>query len=138
MRLTIWGCRGSRRAGRRTPSATAATPRASRSCSPTARCSILDAGTGIRPLGLELARGSRRIHICSRTCTSTTSRASGSSRRSGAETELHIWGPPSPVPSLEERIARYFSPPLFPVDLPTFPPVTATTSRDEPCQLGGA
>jgi ribonuclease BN (tRNA processing enzyme) len=32
-------------------------------------------------------------------------------------TELHIWGPASPVASLEERIATYFSPPLFPLTM---------------------
>jgi hypothetical protein len=37
------------------------------------------------------------------------------------ETELHIWGPPSPVASLAERIARYFSPPLFPLQLSEVP-----------------
>ena len=38
-----------------------------------------------------------------------------------AETELHIWGPSSPVASLEARLATYFSPPLFPVDLSEVP-----------------
>ena len=37
------------------------------------------------------------------------------------QTELHIWGPASPVASLEERIATYFSPPLFPVHLSEVP-----------------
>jgi Beta-lactamase superfamily domain len=37
------------------------------------------------------------------------------------ERELHIWGPPSPVAGLAERIARYFSPPLFPVQLSEVP-----------------
>jgi ribonuclease BN (tRNA processing enzyme) len=37
------------------------------------------------------------------------------------ETELHIWGPASPVASLEQRIATYFSPPLFPVHLSEVP-----------------
>jgi phosphoribosyl 1,2-cyclic phosphodiesterase len=35
--------------------------------------------------------------------------------------EIHIWGPPSPVHSLQERISRSFSPPLFPVDLADIP-----------------
>jgi ribonuclease BN (tRNA processing enzyme) len=38
-----------------------------------------------------------------------------------SETELHIWGPASPVASLEQRIATYFSPPLFPVHLSEVP-----------------
>jgi ribonuclease BN (tRNA processing enzyme) len=37
------------------------------------------------------------------------------------ESEIHIWGPPSPVASLRERIARAFSPPLFPVQLSDVP-----------------
>ena len=37
------------------------------------------------------------------------------------QTELHIWGPASPVASLEQRIATYFSPPLFPVHLSEVP-----------------
>jgi ribonuclease BN (tRNA processing enzyme) len=33
------------------------------------------------------------------------------------ETEIDVWGPPSAVRSLEQRITRYFSPPLFPMQL---------------------
>ena len=32
-----------------------------------------------------------------------------------------MWGPPSPVVTLRERIARSFSPPLFPIDLRRVP-----------------
>lgn len=32
-------------------------------------------------------------------------------------TEVHVWGPPSVTMSLEVRLARYLSPPLFPVNL---------------------
>jgi hypothetical protein len=38
-----------------------------------------------------------------------------------AEQEIHFWGPPSPVRGLSERIARYFSPPLFPLQLSEVP-----------------
>jgi ribonuclease BN (tRNA processing enzyme) len=38
--------------------------------------------------------------------------------------EIHIWGPPSPTLDLRTRLARYLSPPLFPVRL-----------RDLPCRL---
>ena len=34
-----------------------------------------------------------------------------------AATEIDVWGPPSAVRSLQQRIARYFSPPLFPMQL---------------------
>jgi ribonuclease BN (tRNA processing enzyme) len=33
------------------------------------------------------------------------------------ETEIDVWGPPSAVRSLQQRIARYLSPPLFPMQL---------------------
>ena len=58
----------------------------------------------------------------SRTCTSITCRGSGSSARcSSPELDVHIWGPPSPVQTLAERIAIYLSPPLFPVRLADVP-----------------
>jgi phosphoribosyl 1,2-cyclic phosphodiesterase len=37
------------------------------------------------------------------------------------DTELHVWGPASPVASLDERVSMYFSPPLFPVYLSEVP-----------------
>ena len=38
-----------------------------------------------------------------------------------AQCELHIWGPPSPLHSLEERVRRAFSPPLFPIEIADTP-----------------
>ena len=35
--------------------------------------------------------------------------------------ELHIWGPSSPLHTLEERISRYLSPPLFPLKVADSP-----------------
>ena len=35
--------------------------------------------------------------------------------------ELHVWGPPSPLRSLQDRIATLMSPPLFPVHLADVP-----------------
>jgi phosphoribosyl 1,2-cyclic phosphodiesterase len=100
---------------------------------------ILDAGTGIRTLGLELSPSSR-IHIllthlhldhiqglmffppCFR-----------------AESEIIIWGPASPEASLEDRIARYISAPLSPVEVRELP--CSVSFRDTPAthwELGGA
>jgi phosphoribosyl 1,2-cyclic phosphodiesterase len=84
---------------------------------------ILDAGTGIRELGVRLVReGAERMflllthlhvdHLEGLTMFEPIWRK---------ETELHIWGPASPVASLEQRIAKYFSPPLFPVHLSEVP-----------------
>lgn len=100
---------------------------------------ILDAGTGIRTLGLDLA-GRERIHIllthlhldhiqglmffppCFR-----------------SDSEITIWGPASPEASLEDRIARYISAPLSPVEVRELP--CSVAFRDTPAsewELGGA
>jgi phosphoribosyl 1,2-cyclic phosphodiesterase len=100
---------------------------------------ILDAGTGIRTLGLDLPP-ERRIHIllthlhldhiqglmffppCFR-----------------AESQITIWGPSSPDSSLENRIARYISAPLSPVEVRELP--CSVAFRDTPAtewELGGA
>jgi len=82
---------------------------------------ILDAGTGIRTLGLQLADASHvgilltHLHLdhiqglmffppCFR-----------------SDAEITIWGPSSPETSLENRIARYISAPLSPVEVRELP-----------------
>jgi ribonuclease BN (tRNA processing enzyme) len=82
---------------------------------------ILDAGTGIRALGLGLAASPRinilltHLHLdhiqglmffppCFR-----------------ADAEITIWGPASPEASLEDRVARYISAPLSPVEVRELP-----------------
>ena len=100
---------------------------------------ILDAGTGIRSLGVNMLSGGR-IHIllthlhldhiqglmffppCFR-----------------AESEITIWGPSSPEATLENRIARYISAPLSPVEVRELP--CSVAFRDTPAsewELGGA
>jgi phosphoribosyl 1,2-cyclic phosphodiesterase len=84
---------------------------------------ILDAGTGIRELGMRLLEeGAERMFLLLTHLHVDHVEGLGMFepiwRR---ETELHIWGPASPVASLEERIATYFSPPLFPVHLSEAP-----------------
>jgi ribonuclease BN (tRNA processing enzyme) len=54
------------------------------------------------------------------------------------EVDLHIWGPPSPTHSLAERIERYFSPPLFPVQLGDVPSRPVFHDADEEWEIGGA
>ena len=48
--------------------------------------------------------------------------------------DLHIWGPASPLKSLEDRIATYLSPPLFPVHLSDVP--SHPTFHDVPWKVG--
>jgi len=54
-------------------------------------------------------------------------------------TELHLWGPPSPVASVDARLAKYFSPPLFPVHLSEVPAnVTFHDAAEGTWTVGGA
>jgi len=83
---------------------------------------IIDAGTGIRSLGVGIAKKLPKINIllthlhldhiqglmffapCFR-----------------SESQITIWGPSSPEASLEERIGRYISAPLSPVEVRELP-----------------
>ena len=139
MRLKVWGARGS---------VPAPGPQMNRyggntSCVQLSLAGgdelILDAGTGIRNLGIDLTPG-RRIHIllthlhldhiqglmffppCFR-----------------PDSEITIWGPSSPEASLEDRIARYISAPLSPVEVRELP--CSVSFRDTPVsewEIGGA
>ncbi|UJA19531.1 MBL fold metallo-hydrolase [Thermoleophilia bacterium SCSIO 60948] len=121
MRIGVWGARGS---------VPAPGPQMNRYGGNTSCVSvdvgddeylILDAGTGIRTLGLDLVEAKRinilltHLHLdhiqglmffppCFR-----------------SEAEIVIWGPSSPEISLEDRIARYISAPLSPVEVRELP-----------------
>ena len=84
---------------------------------------ILDAGTGIRELGVRLVQeGTERMFLLLTHLHVDHLEGIGMFEPIWRpETELHIWGPASPLASLEERIAMYFSPPLFPVHLSEVP-----------------
>jgi phosphoribosyl 1,2-cyclic phosphodiesterase len=139
MRIKVWGARGS---------VPAPGPQMNRyggntSCVQVTLASgeelILDAGTGIRTLGLELVGRSQirilltHLHLdhiqglmffppCFR-----------------SECEITIWGPASPEASLEDRIARYISAPLSPVEVRELP--CSVAFHDAPAtewELGGA
>ena len=117
----VWGCRGS------LPTPGAATVRYGGNTSCVEICNgdcdpvILDAGTGIKPLGATLA-GTSRIHLLlTHLHLDHIEGLRFFEPLWREDTELHIWGPPSPVHSLRDRIARSFSPPLFPIDLSQIP-----------------
>jgi phosphoribosyl 1,2-cyclic phosphodiesterase len=123
VRLTIWGCRGSLP----TPCPHTVRYGGNTSCVEVsvgdAAAVVLDAGTGIRGLGLELARrATRRVHLLlTHLHLDHLEGLRFFAPLWDPEVTLDIWGPPSPVLSLRERIARSFSPPLFPVDLNAVP-----------------
>ena len=123
MKATVRGCRGSLAA----PGPDTVTYGGNTSCLALRLADdtplILDAGTGIRLVGLELARAfPRPIHILLTHLHFDHIEGLGLFAPIWmSETQLHIWGPPSPVASLADRITRYFSPPLFPLQLSEVP-----------------
>jgi phosphoribosyl 1,2-cyclic phosphodiesterase len=117
----IWGCRGS------LPTPGEATVRygGNTSCVEV-RCGeqtalILDAGTGIKRLGEELDPHSTIHVLLTHLHLDHLEGLRFFAPLWQEEVEVNIWGPPSPVHSLRERISRSFSPPLFPVDLADIP-----------------
>ena len=79
---------------------------------------VLDAGTGIRPLGVSLRGFDGRIDLLLTHLHLDHLQGIGFFEPIfGTDAEIHIWGPPSTTLSLRERLSRYLSPPLFPVRL---------------------
>ena len=119
MRARIWGARGSLAS----PGADTVRHGGNTSCVEVQLADgtliVLDAGTGIRGLGERLAaEPPREIHLCLTHL--HLDHLEGLPFfaplwQDGAE--LHVWGPPSPITSLAQRVARYLSPPLFPRSL---------------------
>jgi phosphoribosyl 1,2-cyclic phosphodiesterase len=79
---------------------------------------VLDAGTGIRPLGVSLRGSTRRIDVLLTHLHLDHLQGLGFFEPVFAsDAEIHIWGPPSTTQDLRARLSRYLSPPLFPVRL---------------------
>lgn len=125
MNLTFWGVRGS------IPTPGPATRRygGNTSCVEVRAAEgslvILDAGTGIVPLGNVLEEDITRVDILLTHL--HMDHILGLGFFAGLyrpELDIHIWGPDSTVGRLRERLSRYMSPPLFPVRL-----------RELPCRL---
>jgi phosphoribosyl 1,2-cyclic phosphodiesterase len=82
----------------------------------------LDAGSGIRSLGLQIGDEPRRLHILLTHL--HLDHIQGLVFFAPAfrpQTELVIWGPSAPEASLRDRIARYISAPLSPVEVRELP-----------------
>jgi phosphoribosyl 1,2-cyclic phosphodiesterase len=116
VRARIWGCRGSLA----TPGPSTVRYGGNTSCLELRPSGgglvVLDAGTGIRPLGVAIGRDRpstinlllTHLHL---------DHVEGLGfflPLWDPEVDLHIWGPPAQGRSLHDRIAAYLSPPLFP------------------------
>ena len=122
MRVKIWGARGS------IPSPGPETTRfgGNTSCVQVTLSDgtliVLDAGTGLRSLGLALGYGGRRVHILLTHL--HLDHIQGLMFFAPAfrpDSELEIWGPEAPDAPLLDRIARYISAPLAPVEVRELP-----------------
>jgi phosphoribosyl 1,2-cyclic phosphodiesterase len=141
MRAEVWGCRGSLAA----PGPDTVRYGGNTSCVEVTLESghvlVLDAGTGIRPLGTRLAAADPpELHILLTHLHLDHLQGLGFFQPLfRPDAEVHIWGPPSPVQSLAERIAIYLSPPLFPVRLSDVPArVVFHDAPEEGAHLGSA
>jgi phosphoribosyl 1,2-cyclic phosphodiesterase len=122
MKVKVWGCRGSVPApGPETTYYGGNTSCLQVTCDDGTSI-VLDAGTGIRSLGLAM-RGSEgplnilltHLHL---------DHIQGLMFFAPAfrpESEIVIWGPAAPEASLRDRIARYISAPLSPIDVRELP-----------------
>jgi phosphoribosyl 1,2-cyclic phosphodiesterase len=134
MHATVWGCRGSIAS----PGAETVRYGGNTPCIEVrpedGPLIVLDAGTGIRRLGVACEReGVREVHLLLTHLHLDHVEGLGFfvPLWSG-EVDLHVWGPGSPVANLASRIARYLSPPLFPVELKDAP--GTITFHDAPGQ----
>jgi phosphoribosyl 1,2-cyclic phosphodiesterase len=141
MQTRVWGCRGSVAA----PGEETVRYGGNTSCVEVRLASghvlVLDAGTGMRPLGAALdLTDVTELHILLTHLHLDHLQGLGFFKplfQPGLD--VHIWGPPSPVQSLAERIAIYLSPPLFPVRLADLPArVTFHDAPEAPVRIGSA
>jgi len=100
----------------------------------------LDAGTGIRNLGLALTSRAPELHILLTHL--HLDHIQGLMFFAPAfrpDTKIVIWGPAAPNASLQDRIARYISAPLSPVEMRELPcDVSFRNSPDVEWEIGSA
>jgi phosphoribosyl 1,2-cyclic phosphodiesterase len=125
MKVTLWGTRGSLAA----PGPDTVRYGGNTSCVEVRGADgtlvVLDAGSGIRCLAAALETEPRRVDILLTHLHMDHIQGLGFfGLLEQADQEVHIWGPPSTTLDLRARLARYLSPPLFPIQL-----------RDLPCRL---
>lgn len=83
---------------------------------------VLDAGTGIRGLGIALAAEPARVHILlTHLHLDHIQGLMFFAPAFHSDSEIVIWGPASPEATLRDRIARYISAPLSPVEVRELP-----------------
>ena len=118
MQVKLWGTRGSLA----TPGPDTARYGGNTSCvevrGNAGTLLVLDAGTGIRRLGISLPKDLKRVDILLTHVHMDHIQGLGFfAPLYNPNVEVHIWGPASSTQRLAWRLKRYLSPPLFPVRL---------------------
>jgi phosphoribosyl 1,2-cyclic phosphodiesterase len=141
MRVVVWGCRGSLA----TPGPDTVRYGGNTSCVQVQLGDgtevVLDAGTGMRPLGMELEKsGVQEVHLLLSHLHMDHLQGLGFFRPLyRPDVEVHVWGPPSPTHTLRDRIGSYLSPPLFPVSVSQLPSrLHFHDAPEEPWKIGSA
>jgi phosphoribosyl 1,2-cyclic phosphodiesterase len=101
---------------------------------------VLDAGSGIRGLGLSLSEEPARLHVLlTHLHLDHILGLAFFAPLFRPQTEIVIWGPASPEASLRDRIARYISAPLSPVEVRELPcDVSFRHAPDSEWEIGPA
>jgi phosphoribosyl 1,2-cyclic phosphodiesterase len=123
--IRLWGTRGSLAA----PGADTARHGGNTSCVEVRGTGgtelVVDAGTGIRPLGVALDGHVRRVDVLLTHLHMDHIQGLGFFRPLfDPAVETHLWGPGATPDDLRARLVRYLSPPLFPVHLRDLPRLT--------------
>ena len=130
MRVTLFGTRGSIPAPGPETIRYGGNTAAVEVCGKDGTVLVLDAGTGIRRLGTHLSATARVDILLSHLHMDHIQGLGFFGPLFNPRTNVHVWGPASSVHTLEARLARYLSPPLFPVHLRDLPNVVC---HEVPC-----
>ena len=137
MKVTLWGTRGSLAA----PGADTSRYGGNTSCAEVrgddGTVLVLDAGTGIRDLGLSIAPTTTRVDILLTHLHMDHIQGLGFfAPLYNPNIEVHIWGPARSAESLRALLTKYLSPPLFPVHFRDMPPVILHKVPVEQAKIG--
>lgn len=134
MKVTLWGTRGSLPTAGRDTARYGGNTACVEVRGDDGTLLVLDAGTGIRPLGTSLEQMPSRIDILLTHLHMDHIQGLGFFEPLfEPDLEVHIWGPVSGKLDLRARLTRYLSPPLFPVplrDLPSHVTLHAVSPSD--------
>lgn len=125
MKATLWGTRGSLASAGPDTVRYGGDTAAVELSGPQGEVVVLDAGSGIRPIGDRLPAHTKRVDILLTHLHMDHIQGLGFFMPLfDPDIDVHVWGPGSTTLGLRERLTRYLSPPLFPVLLRDLPNVT--------------